>query len=73
MTKIMYKKNWFETLNSALESEGLVDFWPLGVNLSYGESYRFTTECGKHISIFRETDGRYERPIHYQTRKVPKT
>jgi len=62
-------RNWFETLNEALESEGLVDLWPLGVTLSYGETYRFTADdgskFGRLISIFRETDGRYERPIHY--------
>lgn len=68
----MYKQNWFPTLNAALESEDLIGFWELGLNVSYGQNVRFTTECGKHISVYRENDGRYERPIHYQTKKVKK-
>lgn len=66
------KQNWFPTLNAALNSEGLIEFWTLGVNVSYGENVRFTTECGKHISVYRETNGLYERPLHYMTRKVRK-
>lgn len=31
-------RNYFETLNAALEAEGLVDSWPLGVNINYGET-----------------------------------
>jgi hypothetical protein len=62
------KQNWFETLNASLESENLVEFWPLGLNISYGQHVRFTTDCGRHISVFRENDGRYERPIHYRVR-----
>ena len=68
----MYKQNWFPTLNAALSSEDLIDLWELGLNVSYGQNVRFTTECGKHISVYRENDGRYERPIHYQTKKVKK-
>ena len=69
------KQNWFETLNQALESENLVDFWPLGTNISYGETVRLTVilkepEGRKRgvyrlISIFRETNGLYERPVTY--------
>lgn len=63
------KQNWFATLNEALESESLVDFWPFGKSMEYGENFRFTADNGsKHgllISIFRETNGMYERPIHY--------
>jgi hypothetical protein len=66
-------KNWFETLNAALESEGLTQHWDcFRPGISYGENVRFTVEVevnGKikflHISIYRESDGRYERPIHY--------
>lgn len=67
MTRVA-QQNWFETLNAALESEGLVEFWKLGDNLSYGEGFRTTVEDGnryRHISIYRENDGRYERPVHY--------
>jgi hypothetical protein len=59
------KKNWFETLNSALEAENLTEMWPLGLNLGYGETARFTTDCGRLISVYRETNGMYERPVTY--------
>ena len=63
----MYKQNWFETLNAALESEGLIEVWPFGRNVAYGENVRVTTDNNILISVFRDTDGRYERPIHYKT------
>lgn len=64
------KQNWFETLNQALASENLIELWPLGSNISYGENVRHIVGDGKEqqlISVFRENDGRYERPIHYHT------
>jgi len=65
----MPKSNWFETLNDALESEGLVHLWPLGLNIQYGQSVSHTaddgTRYGHFISIYRDENGRYERPIHY--------
>ena len=70
MKTIKYKENWFETLNQALESEGLVDLWPLGSNVGYGENVRHHVQDGDKIrlvSVYRETDGRYERPVHYLT------
>jgi hypothetical protein len=64
------KQNWFETLNASLASEGLVDLWPSGMNIGYGETARVTVDDGsKHgrlISIYRDETGRYERPVHYQ-------
>jgi hypothetical protein len=59
------KQNWFQTLNASLASEGLVDLWPLGRNIAYGETARVTTD-DRLISVTRENDGRYERPIHYK-------
>lgn len=61
------KQNYFETLNDSLESEGLVDMWPVGMNLNYGECGRVWKD-GKYITVTRFHDGRYERPIHYETR-----
>jgi len=65
----MTKQNWFETLNAALDSEGLVELWPSGVNLRYGESRSVTvdngTKYGHLISVYRNEIGRYERPVHY--------
>lgn len=60
-------KNWFETLNGALESEGLVETFPLGTNIGYGESVRYVKD-GLFVSVYRSDDGRYERPISYKSR-----
>jgi hypothetical protein len=65
--KMEIKKNWFETLNQSLQSEGLIDLWPLGLNISYGETARFVTDCNRLISVYRSNSGRYERPVHYKT------
>jgi hypothetical protein len=60
------KQNWFETLNAALEAEGLIEAWDISFDpISYGQNFRWSHD-GKQISIFRENDGRYERPIHYR-------
>lgn len=70
--KRQVKQNWFETLNQSLESENLVDLWPMGTNIGYGENVRVHVQDGtkeRLISVYRETDGRYERPIHYITGK----
>ena len=60
-------KNWFNTLNEALESEGLVEFWPLGINIKYEETVDVVVN-GKYISVYRSAQGLYERPIHYATK-----
>ncbi|MBT8448968.1 MAG: hypothetical protein KJO69_04725 [Gammaproteobacteria bacterium] len=65
---IIAKQNYFGTLNEALDSEGLVSYWKLGVNIAYGE----TASCikdGKYISVYRDERGMYERPIHYLTKR----
>jgi hypothetical protein len=67
----MVKQNWFNTLNESLGSEGLIDAWEINFGgISYGQTFRWNwddgTEYGRLISITRELDGRYERPVHYQ-------
>lgn len=65
-----YKQNFFPTLNEALDSEGLVDFWVLGSNINYGETVQHLVDMGDHIhliSVYRDDKGRYERPVHYST------
>jgi hypothetical protein len=37
------------------------------LNLAYGETARFVTEDFYLISVYRNTDGRYERPVWYST------
>ena len=63
----MARQNWFETLNAALDSEGLTEAWPLGVNISYGETVGLASG-GRWISVTRDDTGRYERPVHYATK-----
>ena len=58
--------NYFETLNDALASEGLLDLWPINVSVAYGDTVGLAIS-GKWISIYRCNSGRYERPIHYAT------
>ena len=60
----MYKQNWFETLNQSLESENLIDYWEFGLNISYGQTVRIVSN-GKLISITRNSNGLYERPVNY--------
>jgi hypothetical protein len=57
-------KNYFDTLNQALESEGLVDQWTTGTNINYGETVQVNTG-ERLISVYRTSNGRYERPVHY--------
>ena len=61
------KKNWFSTLNGALEAENLVAHWPLGLNISYSETVAIASR-GRYISVTRDNRGFYERPIHYATK-----
>lgn len=70
-SKTMAKQNWFNTLNESLESENMLDAWDCTYPpISYGETRRWTWDDGSKYgvlcSITRETDGRYERIIHYK-------
>ncbi len=64
------KKNWFPTLNEALESERLVESWPITLSVAYGETKTYTfddgTKHGHFVSVYRDETGRYERPVHYR-------
>jgi hypothetical protein len=62
--------NWFDTLNEALESEGLIESWGIAFTpIQYGETRSWTwdngTKYGHLVSIYRNEKGRYERPVHY--------
>jgi hypothetical protein len=62
--------NWFDTLNDALISEGLLDSWPMwSTGIAYGEVRSWVwqdgSKYGMYISVYRNAAGRYERPIHY--------
>lgn len=60
-------KNYFETLNAALDSENLIDIWPIAASVPYGATIGFAN-AGRWISIYRDgITGLYERPVHYAT------
>jgi hypothetical protein len=57
---------YFDTLNAALASEGLLDAWPMTASVSYGATVGLA-HSGRWISVYRNEQGRYERPVHYAT------
>ena len=59
---------YFDTLNAALASEGLLDAWPIYASLTvpYGATVALAHN-GRHISVYRDDSGRYERPVHSAT------
>lgn len=61
-------QNWFQTLNDALDAEGIVHMWN-GHPIHYGETVSLTyddgSRYGHYVSIYRDERGLYERPIHY--------
>ena len=65
------KQNYFPTLNAALEAEGLLEAWDSSFPpIDYGQTRSFTwydgtSHHGRHVSIYRDERGLYERPIHY--------
>lgn len=64
------KQNWFATLNDALNSEGLIEAWdcckpPIGYGETVSWDWDDGSKRGRHISIYRDEQGRYERPVHY--------
>lgn len=61
-----FKQNWFNTLNESLESEGLIEFLPNGAVLQYSQILR-TAYNGLFLTITRDNNGMYERPIFYKT------
>lgn len=66
-----HKQNWFETLYRALESENLLEAWDMmSPGISYGETRSWTwddgSKYGHYITIYRDSNGRYERPVHYK-------
>lgn len=70
-------KQWYPTLNSALDSQGLTEYWPLGSNINYGQTVSHMVQTGtkikrgkevpvmKFISVYRNEVGSYEAPISY--------
>lgn len=64
------KQNWFNTLNEALESEGLLESWQISYQgIGYDEQFAYTwddgTKYGHFVSIYRSEQGLYERPVHH--------
>tara|TARA_R110000868_G_scaffold19728_8_gene84618 strand:+ start:251 stop:448 length:198 start_codon:yes stop_codon:yes gene_type:complete len=61
-------QNKFQTLNAALEAEGIVHMWD-DRHISYGHTLGLTyddgTKYGHYVSVYRDERGLYERPVHY--------
>lgn len=56
-----------ETLNAALLAGGVdPSLWPIGINLSYGQTARVVSS-GTFITVTRFECGRYETAISYAT------
>ena len=66
------KRNYFPTLNAALEAENLLEAWDCTFPpINYGQTRAFTwydgtSHNGRYVSIYRDERGFYERPIHYK-------
>lgn len=65
-----HKQNFFPTLNAALESEDLLDSWditfpPIPYSGTFSYTFQDGTRYGHYVSVYRDQDGRYERPVHY--------
>jgi hypothetical protein len=62
-------ENWFKTLTEALEAENISHMWP-NTPIAYGQTIGLTyddgTKYGHYVSIYRDSNGLYERPIHYR-------
>lgn len=66
----MIKQNWFSTLDDSLNSEGLLEAWDISKSpISYCETVTWIwddgTKYGRLVSIYRDENGMYERPVHY--------
>lgn len=60
---------FYPTLNHALEAtdSALVSLFPVGHNLSYGQTIRFVKD-GVFVSVYRDERGFYEEAITYSSK-----
>jgi len=63
-------KNWFNTLNEALEAEDLIHTWdcsrdPIAYDTTVSYTFEDGSRYGHFVTIFRDERGMYERPVHY--------
>ena len=61
-------QNKFNTLSEALDSENLGHAWderPIAYDQTLSLTYNDGTKYGHYVSIYRDEQGLYERPIHY--------
>ena len=66
----MNHSNYFPSLNAALNSEGLIEAWDITQTpIAYSETRSWTwddgSKYGRYISIYRDSNGMYERPVTY--------
>lgn len=63
------RENWFKTLTEALEAENISHMWPntpIAYRQTIGLTYDDGTRYGHYVSVYRDSNGLYERPIHYK-------
>lgn len=61
-------QNWFKTLSEALKSVGIEHMWdtrPIAYGQTVSLTYDDGTKYGHYVSVYRASNGLYERPIHY--------
>ena len=61
--------SFYNTLNEALAAtdESLVSLYPVGYNLSYGQTIRCVKD-GVFFSVYRDERGMYEEAIMYDSK-----
>lgn len=64
-------KYYFDTLNEALDAEGLIEAWDISFPaIDYGETRRWIyydgSPRGRLCFVARTTSGVYERPVSYR-------
>lgn len=60
---------YYNTLNEVLAAtdEKLVELYPTGYNLRYGETIRFVKD-GIFVSVYRDERGMYEEALSYASK-----
>ena len=61
--------SFYNTLNEALAAtnENLVSLFPVGYNLSYGQTIRCVKD-GVFFSVYRDARGMYEEAVSYESK-----
>jgi hypothetical protein len=69
--------NFFDTLNDALNAEGLIESWECTqIPIAYGETRSYTwqdgSKYGHYVTIYRDNKGRMKGPCITSDRPKPR-